>query len=186
MKLNKFVKIISFTIIGISVLSLLNRNIFIDLKNGVDDFIYSSTSLSLKENEVLNHIDSIKNIRKGGTTTIDDINLSLADITFNFHDNFKIEPGKSYTFITSNPNLFGVLCTDNVSNYITSNDIKEYGDFKYVSFTCRENMFIDYYYFSAKFYVNNESEINEEYGIYYNYYLVDDYVDLKNVTIVTF
>lgn len=178
--IRKVVNVCSILLIGVGILSLINRNIFVEIKDGVEGVFNPSTTINLKNDEVLNQISNVKKI----TTTTSNKETNL-NIHFNYVSNFNILGEKEYTFLTNDSNVVSVNVNE-FSLYKTLTDFTTYGNFKVFKFTTEILQYDDFY----DFYCNTSTGLEYDESTYpssdYQYILLEGQYDLTKITIVNY
>lgn len=178
--IRKVVNVCSILLIGVGILSLINRNIFVEIKDGVEGVFNPSTTINLKNDEVLNQISNVKEITT--TTSNEKINLN---IHFNYVSNFTILGEKEYTFLTNDNNVVSVNVNE-FSLYKTLTEFTTYGKFKVFKFTTETLKYDENYDFYCSTSLGFEYDESTYPSSDYQYILLEGQYDLTKITIVNY
>lgn len=177
--IKKTINICGVILVGVGVLSLVNRNAIVDIKDNVEWIFNPSTTINLKNDEVLNQISNVKEIT---TTSNEKINLN---IHFNYVSNFNILGEKEYTFLTNDSNVVSINVNE-FSLYKTLTEFTTYGQFKVFKFTTELLKYDEKY----DFYCSTSTGLEYDESTYpssdYQYILLEGQYDLTKITIVNY
>lgn len=178
--IKKTINICGVILVGVGVLSLVNRNAIVDIKDNVEGIFNPSTTINLKNDEVLNQIVDVKEI----TTTTSNEKTNL-NIHFNYVSNFNILGEKEYTFLTNDNNVVSINVNE-FSLYKTLTDFTTYGNFKVFEFTTGSLKYDENY----DFYCNTSTGLEYGESTYpssdYQYILLEGHHELSKITIVNY